>query len=127
MDTPKGDCLYVEGVLSKKELDRLFSRFGGLTKSFIATHKSGRSLGWGRVAFLNHSDAVTALDGMNGQWFRGREIHCHWWREKPSPVECQPEDERSASSRDEKSPERAPAARDISQVWCPYFMISSIC
>lgn len=47
--------------------------------------KTGRSRGYGFVAFRNRDEAQKALDGMNGEFLGSRAIRCNWANQKGQP------------------------------------------
>uniref|UniRef100_A0A803QT60 RRM domain-containing protein n=1 Tax=Cannabis sativa TaxID=3483 RepID=A0A803QT60_CANSA len=40
--------------------------------------KTGRSRGFGFVAFRNQQDAQSAINDLNGKWLGSRQIRCNW-------------------------------------------------
>ena len=47
--------------------------------------KTGRSRGYGFVAFRERSDAEKALSSMDGEWLGSRAIRCNWANQKGQP------------------------------------------
>jgi len=47
--------------------------------------KTGRSRGYGFVAFRDRSDADRALSSMDGEWLGSRAIRCNWANQKGQP------------------------------------------
>ncbi|XP_030947306.1 RNA-binding protein 208-like [Quercus robur] len=41
-------------------------------------HKTGRSKGYGFVAFRNQQDAQSAINDLTGKWLGNRQIRCNW-------------------------------------------------
>lgn len=61
------------------ELRDLFSEFGVLTRSVVGTDKhSGRSLGFGFIAFETRAAAEAAMSAMSGKQIGGRELRLDW-------------------------------------------------
>lgn len=51
--------------------------------------KTGRSRGYGFVAFRDRSDAEKALNTMDGEWLGSRSIRCNWANQKGQPSNSQ--------------------------------------
>lgn len=47
--------------------------------------KTGRSRGYGFVAFRDRSEAEKALSSMDGEWLGSRAIRCNWANQKGQP------------------------------------------
>lgn len=47
--------------------------------------KTGRSRGYGFVAFRERNDAEKALSSMDGEWLGSRAIRCNWANQKGQP------------------------------------------
>ncbi len=47
--------------------------------------KTGRSRGYGFVAFRERPDAEKALSSMDGEWLGSRAIRCNWANQKGQP------------------------------------------
>ena len=47
--------------------------------------KTGRSRGYGFVAFRDRGDAEKALSSMDGEWLGSRAIRCNWANQKGQP------------------------------------------
>lgn len=47
--------------------------------------KTGRSRGYGFVAFRDRGDADKALNAMDGEWLGSRAIRCNWANQKGQP------------------------------------------
>lgn len=47
--------------------------------------KTGRSRGYGFVAFRDRADAERALSSMDGEWLGSRAIRCNWANQKGQP------------------------------------------
>ncbi len=47
--------------------------------------KTGRSRGYGFVAFRDRGDAEKALNSMDGEWLGSRAIRCNWANQKGQP------------------------------------------
>ncbi|KAF2462167.1 hypothetical protein BDY21DRAFT_277717 [Lineolata rhizophorae] len=63
-----------------------FSAFGGVSEARVMWDmKTGRSRGYGFVAFRERSDAEKALSSMDGEWLGSRAIRCNWANQKGQP------------------------------------------
>ena len=51
--------------------------------------KTGRSRGYGFVAFRERGDAEKALNSMDGEWLGSRAIRCNWANQKGQPSMAQ--------------------------------------
>jgi len=71
--------------IDDKALQTAFSPFGGITDARVMwDQSSGRSRGYGFVAFRRREDAQKALTEMNGEWLGNRQIRCNWANQKGS-------------------------------------------
>lgn len=63
-----------------------FSAFGSVSEARVMWDmKTGRSRGYGFVAFRDRSDAEKALSSMDGEWLGSRAIRCNWANQKGQP------------------------------------------
>ncbi|KAL9105606.1 MAG: hypothetical protein Q9227_009264 [Pyrenula ochraceoflavens] len=63
-----------------------FSAFGGVSEARVMWDmKTGRSRGYGFVAFRERPDAEKALSSMDGEWLGSRAIRCNWANQKGQP------------------------------------------
>lgn len=63
-----------------------FSTFGMVSEARVMWDmKTGRSRGYGFVAFRERSDAERALSSMDGEWLGSRAIRCNWANQKGQP------------------------------------------
>jgi nucleolysin TIA-1/TIAR len=63
-----------------------FSAFGGVSEARVMWDmKTGRSRGYGFVAFRDRADAEKALSSMDGEWLGSRAIRCNWANQKGQP------------------------------------------
>lgn len=63
-----------------------FSTFGPVSEARVMWDmKTGRSRGYGFVAFRERSDADRALSSMDGEWLGSRAIRCNWANQKGQP------------------------------------------
>ncbi|KAF4304140.1 E3 ubiquitin-protein ligase pub1 [Botryosphaeria dothidea] len=63
-----------------------FSAFGAVSEARVMWDmKTGRSRGYGFVAFRERSDAEKALSSMDGEWLGSRAIRCNWANQKGQP------------------------------------------
>lgn len=67
-------------------LTQAFSAFGTVSEARVMWDmKTGRSRGYGFVAFRDRSDAEKALASMDGEWLGSRAIRCNWANQKGQP------------------------------------------
>ncbi|KAJ5574964.1 Oligouridylate-binding protein 1 [Penicillium hetheringtonii] len=67
-------------------LTQAFSAFGSVSEARVMWDmKTGRSRGYGFVAFRDRSDADKALNAMDGEWLGSRAIRCNWANQKGQP------------------------------------------
>jgi nucleolysin TIA-1/TIAR len=67
-------------------LTQAFSAFGSVSEARVMWDmKTGRSRGYGFVAFRDRSDAEKALSSMDGEWLGSRAIRCNWANQKGQP------------------------------------------
>ncbi|KAF1815119.1 hypothetical protein P152DRAFT_246360 [Eremomyces bilateralis CBS 781.70] len=67
-------------------LTQAFSAFGNVSEARVMWDmKTGRSRGYGFVAFRDRSDADKALNSMDGEWLGSRAIRCNWANQKGQP------------------------------------------
>lgn len=65
------------------ELVRAFSMFGSMSEAHVMWDPvSGKSRGFGFVAFRDKGDAEQAIATMNGEWLGSRAIRCNWATQK---------------------------------------------
>ncbi|GAB7334417.1 hypothetical protein MBLNU13_g06423t1 [Cladosporium sp. NU13] len=63
-----------------------FSAFGTVSEARVMWDmKTGRSRGYGFVAFRDRGDAEKALSNMDGEWLGSRAIRCNWANQKGQP------------------------------------------
>lgn len=63
-----------------------FSAFGSVSEARVMWDmKTGRSRGYGFVAFRERPDADKALNSMDGEWLGSRAIRCNWANQKGQP------------------------------------------
>ncbi|KKY19379.1 putative nuclear and cytoplasmic polyadenylated rna-binding protein pub1 [Phaeomoniella chlamydospora] len=63
-----------------------FSAFGSVSEARVMWDmKTGRSRGYGFVAFRERPDAEKALANMDGEWLGSRAIRCNWANQKGQP------------------------------------------
>ncbi|KAI5807072.1 hypothetical protein EDC01DRAFT_625973 [Geopyxis carbonaria] len=63
-----------------------FSAFGSVSEARVMWDmKTGRSRGYGFVAFRERADAEKALSTMDGEWLGSRAIRCNWANQKGQP------------------------------------------
>lgn len=64
-------------------LKKAFDPFGTVTDARVMwDHSTGRSRGYGFVAFLEKADADRAITEMDGKWLGSRTIRCNWANQK---------------------------------------------
>ncbi|CAL5871133.1 uncharacterized protein PFLUO_LOCUS5379 [Penicillium psychrofluorescens] len=78
------------GDLSNEVNDEIllqaFSAFGSVSEARVMWDmKTGRSRGYGFVAFRERQDADKALNSMDGEWLGSRAIRCNWANQKGQP------------------------------------------
>ena len=67
-------------------LSQAFSAFGSVSEARVMWDmKTGRTRGYGFVAFRERSDADKALNSMDGEWLGSRAIRCNWANQKGQP------------------------------------------
>ena len=67
-------------------LFQAFSAFGTISEARVMWDmKTGRSRGYGFVAFRDRPDAEKALSSMDGEWLGSRAIRCNWANQKGQP------------------------------------------
>ncbi|KAK1659415.1 RNA recognition domain-containing protein [Colletotrichum godetiae] len=67
-------------------LTQAFSAFGSVSEARVMWDmKTGRSRGYGFVAFRDRPDAEKALSSMDGEWLGSRAIRCNWANQKGQP------------------------------------------
>jgi len=72
--------------IEDKALYEAFSAFGSISDARVMwDQNTGRSRGYGFVAFRNKEDAQQAITEMNGEWLGSRAIRCNWANQKVSP------------------------------------------
>ncbi|KAI4182986.1 MAG: hypothetical protein LQ346_006432 [Caloplaca aetnensis] len=63
-----------------------FSAFGSVSEARVMWDmKTGRSRGYGFVAFRDREQAEKALSSMDGEWLGSRAIRCNWANQKGQP------------------------------------------
>ncbi|ORX82081.1 hypothetical protein K493DRAFT_320519 [Basidiobolus meristosporus CBS 931.73] len=77
-------------------LAKAFSAFGSMSDARVMWDmNSGKSRGYGFVAFREKADADQAINTMNGEWLGSRAIRCNWANQKgvastPAPSSTPP-------------------------------------
>ncbi|KAF9882721.1 hypothetical protein FE257_005495 [Aspergillus nanangensis] len=67
-------------------LTQAFSAFGSVSEARVMWDmKTGRSRGYGFVAFRDRGEADKALTAMDGEWLGSRAIRCNWANQKGQP------------------------------------------
>jgi nucleolysin TIA-1/TIAR len=67
-------------------LSQAFAAFGSVSEARVMWDmKTGRTRGYGFVAFRERSDAEKALASMDGEWLGSRAIRCNWANQKGQP------------------------------------------
>ena len=67
-------------------LNQAFSVFGTISEARVMWDmKTGRSRGYGFVAYRDRGDAEKALSSMDGEWLGSRAIRCNWANQKGQP------------------------------------------
>lgn len=67
-----------------------FSAFGSVSEARVMWDmKTGRSRGYGFVAFRERAEAEKALSSMDGEWLGSRAIRCNWANQKGQPSYAQ--------------------------------------
>ncbi|QUC22154.1 uncharacterized protein UV8b_06395 [Ustilaginoidea virens] len=67
-------------------LTQAFSAFGTVSEARVMWDmKTGRTRGYGFVAYRDRSDAEKALSSMDGEWLGSRAIRCNWANQKGQP------------------------------------------
>ncbi|KAI0005718.1 hypothetical protein F4779DRAFT_44275 [Xylariaceae sp. FL0662B] len=67
-----------------------FSAFGTISEARVMWDmKTGRTRGYGFVAFRDRADAEKALSSMDGEWLGSRAIRCNWANQKGQPSMAQ--------------------------------------
>lgn len=67
-------------------LSQAFSAFGSVSEARVMWDmKTGRSRGYGFVAFRDRPEAEKALSSMDGEWLGSRAIRCNWANQKGQP------------------------------------------
>ncbi|ATY67490.1 nuclear and cytoplasmic polyadenylated RNA-binding protein pub1 [Cordyceps militaris CM01] len=71
-------------------LTQAFSAFGSVSEARVMWDmKTGRSRGYGFVAFRDRPEAEKALSSMDGEWLGSRAIRCNWANQKGQPSMAQ--------------------------------------
>lgn len=71
-------------------LMQAFSAFGSVSEARVMWDmKTGRSRGYGFVAFRDRPEAEKALSSMDGEWLGSRAIRCNWANQKGQPSMAQ--------------------------------------
>jgi nucleolysin TIA-1/TIAR len=74
--------------IEDKALFNAFSAFGTISDARIMWDQAtGRSRGYGFVAFRRREDAQRALQEMNGEWLGNRPIRCNWANQKGTGID----------------------------------------
>lgn len=76
--------------MNDEVLLQAFSAFGSVSEARVMWDmKTGRSRGYGFVAFRDRNEADRALTAMNGEWLGSRAIRCNWANQKGQPSMAQ--------------------------------------
>ncbi|KIH89231.1 nucleolysin TIA-1/TIAR [Sporothrix brasiliensis 5110] len=71
-------------------LTQAFAQFGSVSEARVMWDmKTGRSRGYGFVAFRDRPEAEKALSSMDGEWLGSRAIRCNWANQKGQPSMAQ--------------------------------------
>jgi nucleolysin TIA-1/TIAR len=69
--------------VNDETLGKAFSAFGSMSDARVMWDvNSGKSRGYGFVAFRDKTDAEQAIATMNGEWLGSRAIRCNWANQK---------------------------------------------
>ncbi|KAG0840839.1 hypothetical protein G6F57_004885 [Rhizopus arrhizus] len=69
--------------INDEKLSQAFSEFGTMSEAHVMWDPlSGKSRGFGFVAFRDKTDAERAIATMNGEWLGTRPIRCNWATQK---------------------------------------------
>ncbi|KIW00203.1 uncharacterized protein PV09_08243 [Verruconis gallopava] len=72
--------------VNDETLLQAFSAFGNVSEARVMWDmKTGRTRGYGFVAFREREAAEKALASMDGQWLGSRQIRCNWANQKGQP------------------------------------------
>jgi len=72
-------------------LKKAFDPFGTVTDARVMwDHSTGRSRGYGFVAFLEKAEADRAISEMDGKWLGSRTIRCNWANQKNTATRTPP-------------------------------------
>ncbi|EOY26974.1 Poly(A) binding protein 6, putative isoform 3 [Theobroma cacao] len=74
----KASNLYVKNLnvsIDDKKLQELFGQFGKITSARVMRYDNGMSKGFGFVCFSCPREAMSALHGLNGTFFEGRNLY----------------------------------------------------
>jgi nucleolysin TIA-1/TIAR len=73
--------------IDDRALFNAFSAFGSISDARVMwDQNTGRSRGYGFVAFRKKEDAERGLTEMNGEWLGSRAIRCNWANQKLTPT-----------------------------------------
>ena len=76
--------------VNDETLLQAFSAFGNVSEARVMWDmKTGRTRGYGFVAFRDRDAAEKALASMDGQWLGSRQIRCNWANQKGQPSMAQ--------------------------------------
>ncbi|OCK82098.1 RNA-binding domain-containing protein [Lepidopterella palustris CBS 459.81] len=78
---PPNKTLYVGNLffeVTEDQLQRVFSRFGRISKTTMVYDTRGLSRGFGYVTFEEQSDATAAMENLNQQVFEGRRMNVQY-------------------------------------------------
>ncbi|CAB5390236.1 unnamed protein product [Rhizophagus irregularis] len=80
-------------------LAKAFNAFGSMSDARVMWDvNSGKSRGYGFVAFRDKTDAEQAIATMNGEWLGSRAIRCNWANQKGQPGPGSTTSERQAGN-----------------------------
>jgi nucleolysin TIA-1/TIAR len=76
--------------VNNESLQRAFSAFGEISDARVMWDmKTGRSRGFGFVAYRQRADADKAISAMDGEWLGSRAIRVNWANQKGQPSVAQ--------------------------------------
>ena len=85
-DTTRQHRVFVGGLSAEVNdyiLAKAFRAFGTMSDARVMWDKrSGKSYGYGFVAFVNKTDAEQAIATMNGEWLGSRKIRVNWAKQE---------------------------------------------
>jgi polyadenylate-binding protein len=70
--------IYVKNIpheVTEDEFRELFEKYGDVTSASLARDDTGKSRGFGFVNYVNHENAATAVEELNGKDFKGQDLY----------------------------------------------------